>query len=115
MNNREIAEKLAGAHRESDDPWYSCPLSEEGCINENRKGCTCGRDRQIVAIEKALDACREATIEECAMIAETHQLPAGEIIPVPPSFPLNKQQIYAVDLMTKYSIAHRLRSLRSER
>jgi len=33
------------SHNECEDPWYSCPLSAEGCVDERQSGCTCGADR----------------------------------------------------------------------
>jgi len=32
-------------HKECDDRWYSCPLSEEGCANESVSGCSCGAEK----------------------------------------------------------------------
>lgn len=28
-------------HEEQEDPWYSCPLSKEGCANDRQDECTC--------------------------------------------------------------------------
>ena len=37
-----LAEQLrAVKHYESEDCWYSCPESEEGCCNDGRTGCDC--------------------------------------------------------------------------
>lgn len=52
------AEAIAGPHYECEDCWYSCPLSADGCCNENeaKDVCTCGRDervKQIMVLEDA--------------------------------------------------------------
>ena len=37
-----LAEQLrAVKHYESEDCWYSCPESEEGCCDDSRTGCDC--------------------------------------------------------------------------
>ena len=36
-----VAEMRAIKHQECEEPWYSCPLSEEGCADERQEGCTC--------------------------------------------------------------------------
>lgn len=33
------------SHFNCDDPWYSCPLSSEGCADDSKVGCDCGADR----------------------------------------------------------------------
>lgn len=59
-SDREEALRIAGSHYECDDGWYSCPLSEEGCINARtpKNRCTCGRDARVDAIAAALAAAR---------------------------------------------------------
>lgn len=46
-------------HEECDDPWYSCPKSENGCLNENAgDSCTCGadsRNEKVDVIIKVLE------------------------------------------------------------
>ena len=43
-------------HREVNDSWYSCPRSEEGCIDESAgAGCNCGADAHNALIERLLD------------------------------------------------------------
>lgn len=41
----EAALKPFAEHYECEDSWYSCPMSEGGCSNDGRDGCTCGADR----------------------------------------------------------------------
>ena len=46
-------------HHECDgDPWFSCPLSEHGCADENKKGCTCGADKHNERIDKAIQTAK---------------------------------------------------------
>jgi len=46
----EAAEKMAGekkhGHYVCEDPWYSCPLSPDGCADDRQTGCTCGADKR---------------------------------------------------------------------
>ena len=68
----EEAEKLASAHRECEDSWYSCPLSFEGCSNDGApKCCTCGRDALVKRIAHALVARAEKATEKAAKVAES--------------------------------------------
>ena len=61
---REYAGKLEEALRDAkvshyicEDPWYSCPLSEEGCANEFAgKDCDCGAESHNSKIDAALAA-----------------------------------------------------------
>lgn len=49
------------AHYECDDCWYSCPMSSEGCCNDNEPlRCNCGADRVNAHIE---------TVENVALMA----------------------------------------------
>lgn len=43
-------------HYECDDPWYSCPESEGGCINDAVTECDCGAQRAIDALAKLKEA-----------------------------------------------------------
>ena len=46
-------------HHECDgDPWFSCPLSEQGCADETREGCTCGADKHNERIDKAIQTAK---------------------------------------------------------
>lgn len=41
-------------HYECEDPWYSCPLSPDGCANEQQVGCTCGTEAHNNRIDAAI-------------------------------------------------------------
>jgi hypothetical protein len=43
-------------HTTCEDGWYSCPMSEEGCLDERETECTCGAEKHNAAIDSALDA-----------------------------------------------------------
>jgi hypothetical protein len=50
-----VAKQLAGNHYDCEDCWYSCPLSADGCCNENQeKVCTCGVESRRTQILEAL-------------------------------------------------------------
>jgi len=57
MNLRTIAEEIAGGHYDDDDCWYSCPLCEHGCCDDEkpRDVCTCGREERIARIMEILE------------------------------------------------------------
>lgn len=38
------------SHYVSEDCWYSCPLSVEGCCDERQSGCTCYASVAIEAL-----------------------------------------------------------------
>jgi hypothetical protein len=59
------AEKLAGGHSECEDGWYSCPLSEGGCLDDRQEGCNCGRGSRVAAIAQALRSSRRAAYQKC--------------------------------------------------
>lgn len=45
MNIFNELEKLRRRHFICDDPWYSCPQSEDGCANDMAGDeCNCGAD-----------------------------------------------------------------------
>lgn len=50
-------------HEECEDPWYSCPKSNDGCLDENKgTDCTCGTDHWNERINATLaraDAIKE--------------------------------------------------------
>ena len=47
--------KKTVTHYTSEDCWYSCPKSEEGCCDENGgDDCNCGADEIIAVIDAAL-------------------------------------------------------------
>lgn len=41
-------------HVTCEDGWYSCPLSEDGCLDERETACTCGAEKHNAAIDIAL-------------------------------------------------------------
>lgn len=52
---REAIEKLRVEHTVCGDPWYSCPKSSEGCVNDKAgTDCTCGADRHNALVDAAL-------------------------------------------------------------
>jgi hypothetical protein len=70
---REILEKNMG-HHVCDDPWYSCPESEEGCADDRQSGCTCGRDSMVDELEKQILSWHNSELSrqksECVRIVE---------------------------------------------
>lgn len=46
----ETALRHYTTHHTCEDSWYSCPLSEDGCANDDREGCTCGATYAIEAL-----------------------------------------------------------------
>ena len=61
----QVAEQIAGPHRECDDPWYSCPLSKEGCADDSLPiECRCGRDELVKRITDALTTATQQGREE---------------------------------------------------
>lgn len=57
----EALEKYAFiSHESCEDQWYSCPKSEEGCMDD-RKGndCTCGADKHNEEMRKILAKLKE--------------------------------------------------------
>ena len=57
----ERAREIAGSHLYVGDPWYSCPLSAEGCCDDRqpKDKCNCGYDERVERIADALEAQRE--------------------------------------------------------
>jgi len=47
-----VAAEKRKHHYECEDPWYSCPKSENGCADDRQKGCTCGADEMIEVFAK---------------------------------------------------------------
>jgi hypothetical protein len=41
---RNALESLRQPHYLSEDSWYSCPLSAEGCGDDRQTECTCGAE-----------------------------------------------------------------------
>ena len=50
----------ARPHLVVEDCWYSCPLSEEGCCDHSKKGCTCGIEKERALIDEALRDAEES-------------------------------------------------------
>jgi hypothetical protein len=53
----ELIAKLEGLkinHNTSEDPWYSCPKSEEGCYDDHQEGCTCGADKHNAEVDSLI-------------------------------------------------------------
>jgi len=69
--HREFDEKIARKygrtkHRECEDSWYSCPLSDEGCANPNEKECTCGLEAEKEDMQSAIDEAVRTALEKAA-------------------------------------------------
>lgn len=61
-----LIEELKRYHHVSDDCWYSCPLSDEGCCNHDETGCTCGATTHNEQVDAALEAVRALLAERDA-------------------------------------------------
>lgn len=48
----EAALKPFAQHHICEDSWYSCPMSEDGCSNDAREGCTCGAEQVIEVLNR---------------------------------------------------------------
>lgn len=49
----EKLNKLYREHHQCEDTWYSCPLSEEGCSNDQEgEECTCGAEQHNNIIDE---------------------------------------------------------------
>ncbi len=48
------------SHYLCEDPWYSCPLSEDGCADERQEGCTCGANKHNEEVQKILHQINKA-------------------------------------------------------
>ena len=67
MTTQERAAASIGGHYDCEDPWYSCPLSPDGCINVNMgKECTCGYDDRKQNVELLITETRRAALLEAA-------------------------------------------------
>lgn len=44
------------SHSACDDPWYSCPMHEDGCSDSSREKdeCTCGAEEHNAKIDRSL-------------------------------------------------------------
>ena len=52
---REALDKSRRTHYICEDPWYSCPKSEKGCINEGQGDeCNCGADKWNAYVDSVL-------------------------------------------------------------
>ena len=53
---REALEQLKRDHYVCDDCWYSCPLSDDGCCDDDvpEDECNCGASEHNARIEKAI-------------------------------------------------------------
>jgi len=61
-------------HRDCDDPWYSCPLSPDGCADERQEGCTCGAERNKQMRDTLAAAVRQLEAENAALRLENVDL-----------------------------------------
>jgi len=72
--DKRFDEKCPIVHSECEDPWYSCPLSEEGCVDERSTGCTCGATREHENfksfLHQELDRQREAILKRIKIMGD---------------------------------------------
>lgn len=74
-DHAQRAVELAGSHYNCEDPWYSCPKSSDGCVNDAQgPECNCGVDKRTKQIDAALtqahaDGRREG-MEKSATVVE---------------------------------------------
>lgn len=61
---REALEGLRLKHKVCEDSWYSCPMSEEGCVNPSDSGCTCGAENHNKRLDDILALLRSEPREE---------------------------------------------------
>jgi hypothetical protein len=85
MTERELLiEKLSSIiyHKECEDSWYSCPLSEEGCSNDKMTGCCCDAEETRVKLADFILADRRRITMPLRAIGQLkHQpLPSYEIL-----------------------------------
>ena len=74
---RERTDQISEGHDICEDSWYSCPLSSEGCANENETECTC--DQTVRAQAKAdIDALLTEVTAAWSYI-ESHHLAARDV------------------------------------
>lgn len=52
----QLGELAKRGHRYCEDSWYSCPLAEDGCANDNlpKDKCDCGADEHNANVEELL-------------------------------------------------------------
>ena len=62
---------IIGGHYYCEEPWYSCPLAENGCANEeiDETVCTCGYDDRVKALDAALQQARREALAEAVKVA----------------------------------------------
>jgi len=62
---KKLAKLARKSHYSCADAWYSCPLDEDGCANENSGiECNCGADehnKEVDAIVLEIDNLRKPT------------------------------------------------------
>lgn len=53
----KLVEMAKQPHYTCDDPWYNCPLSEEGCRNDalDHGKCNCGADKHNEEVSRLSD------------------------------------------------------------
>src|ERR1700757_3013836 len=79
-------------HLVCEDPWYSCPKSEEYCGPTDRDVCTCGADGQnqlqsdaVVAIRELQAQLAEANARVAQIQARTTERICAAIQAIPPT------------------------------
>lgn len=54
---RTFLKGIHQAHYECEDPWYSCPKSQDGCANDRAGAdCNCGADAFNAELDEVLSA-----------------------------------------------------------
>lgn len=64
---REIRKLAIRPHDISEDPYYSCPLSEEGCANDfvDQSECNCGATDHNIKFQKVYERLEKALRGDC--------------------------------------------------
>lgn len=72
MTPERFIAKYRRSHLEVEDTWYSCPLSTDGCANEDEEGCLCGAEEWNTSMPDDLRAAVAHVVTEertrCAKI-----------------------------------------------
>jgi hypothetical protein len=77
---RNFLEGLKRAHFVCDDPWYSCPLSDEGCIDDQAQGCTCGAEQHNAKIDALLNDDTSSTIKLVKAVLDLPQTASIKLV-----------------------------------
>lgn len=59
----EMVTALRIEHTVCEDGWYSCPESEDGCIDITQHGCNCRAEEHNALVDKVLAMLGEMTVQ----------------------------------------------------